>query len=111
LYLQIKEYESGKRIYSISDRPEEETSFLYTTTGEYSTSIVSSGTITIPNSPYSIPVALGKLETNYRSKEIKSQIEASKNVINNNIQFLKYIQEILDYIAELEKNNDSENDI
>jgi hypothetical protein len=108
LYLQIKEYETGRKVYSISDRPEEEINFSYTiTTGNYSTSASES----IPKSLYSIPVALGKLETNYRSKGVKSQIEASKNVINNNIQFLKYIQEILDYIAELENDNDSESDI
>jgi len=111
LYLQIKEYEGGRKSYSILDRPEEsQQSSTYTfTTGDGSSySCVSrSGTVSIPNIPYSITVPLGKLETNYHSKGIKSQLEANKNVINNNIQFLMYIQEILDYIAKLEKNGDA----
>jgi hypothetical protein len=37
-------------------------------------------------------------------------LEASKNVINNNIKFFSYVNEILLYIEELEKDNNSESD-
>lgn len=109
LYLQIKEYESGKRAYSISDIPEEDSDETFTYT--YSKGISQSGLVKVPKTLFSIPVALGKLETNYYSKGIKSQLQASKNVINNNIQYLTYVNEILMYIEELEKDNNSEIDI
>ena len=87
LYLQIKKYNNnGNTTYSISDLPEEEKNQQLSLKNNF-------------NNSFSIPVPLGQLNTNFNSKELSFQLDANKNIINNNIQFLKYIQEILDYIS------------
>lgn len=99
LYLQITEYENGRKIYSIKEVPEENISYQFKN-------------ITVPvTNNFSIPVAIGKLNVDFYSKGIKKQLEENRNVIFNNIEYFKCIQEIFNYIEELEKENNSEFDI
>jgi len=108
LYLQIKEYRSGKRVYSIKDMPEGSALEVNTATPTSSTIVIGQGTLALPtNDTFSIPVPFGVLDVNYPSNTIAEKIPSNRNLINSNIQYLRNVQEIFDYIEEIEKNENT----
>ena len=91
LYLQIKHYSSGKRVYLIRDMPEE----THTLETQELTSV--------GVKKFSIPVPVGDLRLEYQSKNIFDVLEKNKTLIDNNIEYLKNIKEIIDYIKKYEE--------
>jgi len=80
MYLETKSSQNGIREYSISLLPESK---------EF---------------PNILPK--GILDSTYKSTNIKKQLEANKNLIDRNIEFLTNIKEIFSYIEELENNDE-----
>jgi hypothetical protein len=109
LYLKIEEVPlNGKKIYYIKDTPEDKMNF------SLSYEKVSTSTICSPtfNNSFEIKVPVGKIfPTIFYPSQIKKTIEDSKVLIERNIEYLNNLQEILDYIYELEKNSVDELEI
>lgn len=93
LYLKIKENENGKKSYIIRDVPE-----------ETSVSCTEIASMTQHNT-FSIPIPVGQITLSFSSNNSEEVIKYNKCIIERNIEFLRNVQEIFDYIENVENGN------
>ena len=95
LYLEIKIYDNGKRSYLIKDELGNESDYSQREYGK-----------PIHKDSIFIPVPFGRLKTQLKVEDKKVEmIKEGLNVIKNNIDYLKFIQYIYEYVAKLEDCN------
>jgi hypothetical protein len=92
-------------IYSIRNTPEDVVNYNVSTNCGTSTSYVvcDSGIVSYPNNSFAFKTPIGDLSTILNSSNAKEKIEANRNLINRNIEYLEHVNEIFDYIEKIEK--------
>lgn len=98
LYLQADDFNNGKRKYYIRDVLEP-----YTDVSDKSADVVKNKSTSnySPSISIDLPIS-GKLELKYTSKSLES-VDVDKKIIDRNIEFMKCVRHIIEYIEEIDK--------